>query len=298
MDSGQGGSDPRSGTHPRHTRLEIQKLNELQAMSLVVRQFLAAVQDPDLEVRQMAAIVEQDPGLLGKLVGVANSAYFGYPEPIVTADDAIFKVLGLNMARNLALSIVLSGPFDASRCRGFRLDSYWANAMTVAILAQRLAPSITVSPRPTAGDAYLSGLLHSIGMLALVHLYPSAMAEVWKAHPGSAAQLIELEREKLGTDHCDVGGWLARKWHLPPHVVAVIERHHDNAYTGEYRPLVALIRHCLAWSQTLDASGSAEAPPLELSELGIDAATVLRVAAGVGQRRDELRRLSHTLAHG
>ncbi|MFA7594382.1 MAG: HDOD domain-containing protein, partial [Thiohalobacteraceae bacterium] len=228
---------------------------------------------------------------------VANSAYFGFPEPIVTAEDAIFKVLGLNMAKNLTLSIVLSGPFDAERCRAFRPDTYWANAMTVAILAQRLAPMITVNPRPSTGDAYLAGLLHSIGVLALVHLFPGPMTEVWRAHAAGAGRLVQLEREKLGTDHCDVGGWLARKWRLPAQVVAVIERHMGDAPGGEHRTLVSLIRHCLSWTQALEA-GTGEVSMLDLAELGIDAATVLRVTAQVSQRREAIRRLSQTLAYG
>ncbi|MCK9532560.1 MAG: HDOD domain-containing protein [Gammaproteobacteria bacterium] len=291
------GCGPCDADPSRRTRLEVQKLSELPPMSAVARQFLEAIEDPDLEVRQMATIVAQDPALLGRLVGVANSAYFGFPEPIVTAEDAIFKVLGLNMAKNLTLSIVLSGPFDAERCRAFRPDTYWANAMTVAILAQRLAPMITVNPRPSTGDAYLAGLLHSIGVLALVHLFPGPMTEVWRAHAAGAGRLVQLEREKLGTDHCDVGGWLARKWRLPAQVVAVIERHMGDAPGGEHRTLVSLIRHCLSWTQALEA-GTGEVSMLDLAELGIDAATVLRVTAQVSQRREAIRRLSQTLAYG
>lgn len=290
--------DPPTGKddRPRQTRLEIQKLNELPAMSLVVRQFLAAVQDPDLEVRQMAQIVEQDPGLLGRLIGVANSAYFGYPEPVVTAEDAIFKVLGLNMARNLALGIVLSGPFDASRCPGFALDRYWAHAMTVALLAQRLAPFVTITPRPSPGDAYLAGLLHSIGLLALVHLFPRAMNEVFRARPADADALLALEREIVGADHCDVGGWLARKWRLPRHIVAVVERHMESGHKGEHHVLASLIRHAVRWAEAQD--GGADAPPPDMSDCGLDAAAVQQSTAEIGARREQIRQLSRVLAHG
>lgn len=281
---------------PRQARLEIQKLNELPAISLVAREFLAAVQDPDLEVRQMARILERDPGLLGRIIGVANSAYFGLPEPVVTAEEAIFKVLGLNMARNLALSIILSGPFDASRCPGFALDRYWSHAMTVALLAQRLAPAMRVTPRPSAGDAYLAGLLHSIGLLALVHLFPRAMNDVFRARPTDTEGQLALEREIVGADHCDVGGWLARKWRLPHHIVAVVERHMEQGCRGEHHVLVTLIHHAVRWVDAQD-NGS-EAPLPDMSDCGLDAAAVQQATADIGARHEQIRQLSRVLAHG
>lgn len=230
------------------TRLQIQKLNTLPPMSLVAQELLAAMSDSRLDVRHIAAIIERDPALLARIIGLANSAYYGYPERVTTAEDAIFHVLGLNTARNLALSMVLSGPFQTSHCPLFHLDEYWTNAMVAAALTQRLARCASSNLRPDASHAYLAGLLHSLGILALVHLYPVEMAEVFRlGEEEDCATLAQREAALVGADHLQVGGWLARKWHLPQFVVTVIEKHDDPEYRGEFQALSQLVGFSMRW---------------------------------------------------
>jgi len=285
------------GSHSAtETRLEIQKLNTLPPISLVAQELLAAISDSDLDLRHIASIIEQDPALLARIIGLANSAYFGYPERVTTAEDAIFKVLGLNTARNLALSMVLSGPFNTAQCPAFRLDEYWTTAMVTAALAQRLARHVTAEPRPHGGDAYLAGLLHSLGLLALVHLYPADMAGVFNPVKADAElPLAAREVRLLGADHLQVGGWLARKWHLPAFVVAVIENFDQTGYRGQHFPLVQLIGFCVRWAgarQDVGATVSLD----ELTVLGIAAADAEQALSETLRRREEIVALAKILA--
>lgn len=281
--------------HSTAVRLEIQKLNELPALPVAAQQFLAAVEDNRMEVRQLAAILERDPGLLARIIGVANSAYYGYPDKVVTAEDAIFKVLGLNAARSLALSIILAGVFDARRCPRFALDRYWEEAISVATLAQRLAPNITFEPAPSPGEAYLAGLLHSIGLLALVHLYPARMGEVF-AEEVCGSDLTARERDLVGTDHSAVGAWLGRKWRLPPRIVAAIDGQSRETGQGTEWPLVALTR---AARQFVEASrGQAQPAAPDLRSLGVSPEQARQACDHLQLKQGEIKALSRTLAHG
>ncbi|WP_127477566.1 HDOD domain-containing protein [Sulfurivermis fontis] len=280
------------------TRLEIQKLNRLPPMSLVAQELLAVFAEGDMDVQRIAAIIEKDPPLLARLIGLANSAYFGYPERVATAEDAIFKVLGINIARSLAFSMVLAGPFRTSHCPSFHVDEYWASAMVTATLAQRLARLVEEEPRPHGGNAYLAGLLHNLGLLALVHLYPDEMAWVFDRlaqEPGLS--LAAAETAALGADHLQVGGWLARKWHLPAFAVAAIEHHRDVAYNGEYQPLVRLIGFCAQWAARLQREN--EAVDLgTLTALGIPPVEAESELGEMLAKRDEIALLARLLADG
>lgn len=286
--------------HPSHTltetRLEIQKLNTLPPMSLVAQELLAVFGEGDLDVHRIAVIIEKDPALLARLIGLANSAYFGYPERVSNAEDAIFKVLGLNIARNLAFSMVLAGPFRTSHCPAFRVDEYWANAMVAATLAQRLARLVDVEPRPHGGNAYLAGLLHNLGLLALVHLYPSEMSLAFERFDKEPALgLTAIETALLAADHAQVGGWLGRKWHLPAFAVAAIEHHRDAAYIGEHSALVRLIGFCAQWASRLQRQD--EAPDLAvLTGLGIAPAEAEAVLGEMLAKREEIAQLAKMLA--
>jgi len=283
-------------------RLEVQKLNELPAMSLVVHQFLAAIEDADIGIGHLANIIEKDPALLGRIIGVANSAYFSPPEPVTTAEDAIFKVLGLNTTKSLTLGIILSGPFDASRCPRFPLDLFWLECIFTATLAQSLAALIRLEEKPSPSEAYLAGLLHKIGLLALVHLYPETMNAVIgkRQECCSPHELQRLEQEALRTDHAEVGAWLARKWHLPLMIVQVMENYLDPEYRGVHWQLVHLLGFCSRWAAAAVHNGNDEDYPClsELELLGIDVAPAGKQLGKVALQLDELRLLAREFAQG
>lgn len=289
---------------PEHTaleaRLEVQKLNELPAMSLVVHQFLDAIQDADVGIEHLAHIIEKDPALLARIIGVANSAYFSPPEPVTSAEEAIFKVLGLNTTKSLALGIILSGPFDASRCPAFPLDEFWLESVFSATLAQGLAGLIRQEERPDGGEAYLAGLLHKIGLLALVHIYPDTMNRVLAQLQGCCVpeELQALEQQALQTDHSEVGAWLGRKWHLPAMIIHVMENHLDRDYAGQHWQLAQLVGFCARWASAAVHNGEDDDYPClkELERLGIDVAHAGKQLGKVALRLDELRLLARELA--
>jgi HD-like signal output (HDOD) protein len=282
--------------NPDETRLAVQKLHELPAMSMSAQKFLNAVQNPKIEISELAGIIEQDPALLARIIGVANSAYFAYPEPITTAEQAIIQVLGLDTTKSLALSIILSGPFDATRCRGFHLEQFWLESVFTATLAQSLVPLLGSNARPLTGMAYLAGLLHRIGLLAMVHLFPERVSEVIEACQKNCAPASrqQLEQGRLQMDHAEVGGWLARKWHLPEEVVLVMERYSDINFRGDHWQLVQLVGFAAHWAAAAVNSAEDEEYPClsELQLLNIDIAQAGKKLARVALRLDELRGLA------
>ena len=293
-------------TQVEHTaleaRLEVQKLNELPAMSLVAQQFLAAAADPNIEISQFAHIIERDPVLLARIIGVANSAYFSCPEPVTTAEDAIFKVLGLQTTKSLVLGIILGGPFDASRCPGFRMSDFWLECIFTATLAQSIAPLIAIADKPDASEAYLAGLLHKIGLLALVHLYPDVMQKVisGRQHCCSPAELQQLEKNGLSVTHSEVGSWLARKWHLPLMIVDVMGNYLNPDYRGANWSLATLVGFCARWGAAAVNSGADEDYPClsELETLGVDIAHAGKMLGKVALKLEDLRALAHEFAKG
>ncbi len=284
------------------TRLEVQKLDSIPAMSLVVHQFLDACADGNVATDRLAEIIQKDPSLLARIIGVANSAFYSPPESIASAHDAIFQVLGVDMAKNLALGIVLSGPFSADKCPLFPVNRFWLESVVTATLAHDLAPLVSGDEKITSGDAYLSGLLHSFGLLVLVHIYPAEMNEVIsKSHTCcSSMELINDEREVLQVDHLEVGGWLGRKWHLPENIVLVMENYLNREYQGAAHSQVQLINFSTRWaSAVLSENDDVALPELtELNALGIDQERAETVLEKLFAQLDELRAMAHAFSRG
>jgi HD-like signal output (HDOD) protein/DNA-binding CsgD family transcriptional regulator len=77
---------------------------------------------------------------------------------------------------------------------------------------------------PSADELALAALLHDVGRLVLVQLYPG-YGELL-ASRASPQERVQAERRELGVDHALVGGVLVRRWGLAPQVGSAIERHH------------------------------------------------------------------------
>lgn len=265
-------------------------------MSVSAERFLSAVADPDIELPQLAAIIKQDPAIVARILGVANSAYFAYPRPVTTIDDAIINVLGLETTKNLTLAIIFSGPFDASQCGAFPLERFWLSSIFTATLAQSLVQLLPGENPPLPGEAYLAGLLHRIGLLALVHLYPQKCTEIFEACSKSCepALHLEMERERLQLDHAVVGSWLAHKWHLPALAAIVIEHYAETDYRSELWQLTQLVGFASHWACAAITDAEEEGYPClsELELLGIDLAQAGKGLARVALRFDELREMA------
>ena len=254
-------------------KLDVQKLVELPAISPVIDKLLEAIADEDITIGSFAEIIEQEPSLLSRIIGLANSAYFGHTDPIVTVEEAIFNSLGLRLTKSLALGIALAGKFRGTlKVAGFDLQTFWLEAIRSAVLAQALSQCITVDPKPGRDEAYLAGLLHNFGLLPMVHLYPEDMAAVMSEQNADPA-LGEALQQAYGLDHHQVGAWLAEKWHIPKQVVLVLKHHHQSEYDGEFKSLVKLIHACVIWAQHYAVEQDWQKIPNEtlkvLAELGI-----------------------------
>lgn len=257
------------------TRSRVRRLITLPPLPRTSQLLLQMLSDPDLDMLRLAELVEQTPALAARILGVANSAFFARATAVRDVPDAIIRVLGLHLVRDLSISFVLSQPFDLKACGRFDPVVYWSGAMESAVMAQLLASQLPRADAPTPSEGYLAGLLQNLGLLALVHVVPDAMDAVFaQAGQDGSEGLDALERHALGLDHAVAGAELAAAWKLPPGIAAAMSPVSDS---GEFPPLVSLvllgsrIRRCLRGA--VDVADD-EAVAAALGGVGLDAAAL------------------------
>ena len=229
-------------------KYQVQQLKQLPALSTTVTQLLAMLSDTDLEIDDLASVIERDPTLTARIIGLANAAYFAQPRPITSVTEAIIRVLGLQMVKTLALSIALCGAFDTSRCPGFKLDEYWFRAFGSAQLARKLVLRMDPKHRPDVDEVYLTALLFDIGVLVLVHEFPHEYASVvadLNREPGSDAEALELHH--IGISSRQAGEWLTDRWHLPHFIVRAIAGRNLPDDETHRSPSIQVIGLILEW---------------------------------------------------
>ncbi len=109
-------------------------------------------------------------------------------------------------------------------------------------------------------------LLHSLGLLALVHVAPQQMQRILLAADSADEEPLSiLELKWLGLDHCRAGQQLATSWELPQEITDVMAFHRNSYYQGRHWELVTLT--ALAERRCADIESADALPEQELYQL-------------------------------
>jgi HD-like signal output (HDOD) protein/CheY-like chemotaxis protein len=180
---------------------------------------------PGVDIRDIAAVVEQDVAMSAKVLQLVNSAYFGLPRRMTSVADAL-RYLGLDLVRSLTLSVHALGEMRA--VAGLSMERLQEDAIVAARLARRFC-----SDRAAGDDAFTAALVHDIGRIALGVGLPEAAAAIAAEAASTGQPIQEVERVHLGVSHAEVGAYLLGSWGLPMAVVEAVAYHHDPGLVGE-----------------------------------------------------------------
>ena len=224
----------------------LEDYKELVSLPEVALRFNEVVNDPDCNIENIGQLLSQDPALTIRLLGIANSPFYGYSSEIGTVTRAV-TVLGIDKVRDIVLSAAVTKAFDGVSVDVVSLDDFWYHSIYCGVLAKNLAPKTSMSP----DAAFTAGLLHDIGELILLNRYPDEMHEVIlrTVEGEQPLTMLEAELERLGTTHVEVGSELASSWRLPLYLQAVITWHHEPEKAGDFKQEVALIHIANAAAQ-------------------------------------------------
>ncbi|MDJ0806873.1 MAG: HDOD domain-containing protein [Gammaproteobacteria bacterium] len=277
-------------------KLDIHFLKGLPPLAPTANQMIRLLSQDDVDIDEISRVIEQDPQLAARLIGLANAAYFGQPRPVCNVKRAIVQALGLQLVKSLVMGIVVHGVFDAVRCPEFNLEAYWLNALATAVLARQVATRIPEADRSVPDCVYLAGLFHDLGKLLLAHLYPTDYAEALRAkreNPELSAAV--MERQFVGISRAEAGAWLAKRWALPALIVDVLSSQQDADDQCQLSVMVRLVNHCR--DQFLQAQQSGEVLVLQgVDEFSVSNADAEDISAVFNQTLDDLRALAGMLA--
>jgi len=176
-------------------RAEVIARKNLPTIPTVLARILQLVDAESASGKELIKVIENDQALTGKMLRLANSAFFGQTRKVATIPRAVV-LLGFSSVRNLALCVKVWDALGTGIARN-RLDELWAHAVTVAVAAKAIAAKLR------AGDpdeAFTAGLLHDVGRLVLAMRFRE---EYWRAVGGaSEAEAVErTEALEFGVDH-------------------------------------------------------------------------------------------------
>ena len=209
----------------------------LPPLPATAQEILTCFGDEFIDADKVANVVESDPGICAKLLGLANSAYFGLSEPVHNIREAISRVLGVDTVRSLVLAMAIQQSFNTRKCPAFNARRFWMQSLLTAECCKKIVMADELACDATRDLAYTTGLCHNLGLMALAHMDSDKTQAVLYAHneSDSTDNLGDLFVDKLGTDHRIMTAELARFWSLPNPMIAAYEHRASSATACDER---------------------------------------------------------------
>jgi len=232
----------------------MQNINEAETLERLVKQGVKLPPQPrvlielqklllseDYEIRSVAKVIGQDPGIVALLFRAARSPAFARAKNAKTLEQ-ILMVVGVKQVFNLVQAASLATSINDSTRRAFEV--FWNRAQEIAQMAAIVAEDRVSVCNVFPDQAYLAGIFHECGVPVLMMRFPQYCATLHLEDATCWPNLSE-EDSKFDVDHCSVGYLVARHWGLPDFVCDAIRFHHDlpeEKTIGASVSLVAIIQ--------------------------------------------------------
>ena len=293
----------------RAARLELilQQLEALPTLPAVATRLLQLTGSDDSDARQVIDLVESDQALTAKVLAMCRTAEKGLNEAVTTVDRAVL-LLGFEAIRNAVLSIKVLEVFADEPEPGegpvkFSVAAFWRHSLAVAIASEMIAAAARDAKELPPSEAFVCGLLHDVGKLALEHLLPKSYQRVVELTEQHQMNIADIERRVIGLDHQTVGKRLAEHWQLPHVITDSIWLHGAPLKTMpaiDHRKLVAVVglADLIVRRQHIGYSGNyrLNEDPAEMAKsIGLSAATISQI---VDRLHEELERRAAAMGLG
>jgi HD-like signal output (HDOD) protein len=220
---------------------------------------------PSPDLKNIAKLIGQDPGLSGALLKIVNSPFFGLANRIASIQQAV-NLLGCDTVINLINAQSIKGEMSDEAI--VTLNRFWDSAQDVAMTCLSLAKRIGYQ---SADEAYTLGLFHNCGIPLMIKRFPNYMSVLEEAYASATAErrIVDTENRILNTNHAVVGYFIAKSWNLPLHLCEVIANHHnalsifsdDSGRDAQLKTLLAILKMAEHICQTHRILGGQEEDP-------------------------------------
>lgn len=210
--------------------------------------------------KELEHLLGTDPALAGRVLKIANSAYYGMSGKVSSIQMAA-TVLGTDTLLQI-ITLVGYSKMLGRTLEGYGLDSgeLWKHSLAVAICARLIEETLQAK---NGDDAFLAGLMHDAGKIIL-DTYIQDRQQLFSRYTLlTRASITATEEKILEFTHADIGGELCRRWNLPETMATAIQYHHTPADSGGNRLAYVLN---LADHMAKSLSTASDEPPDHVKE--------------------------------
>lgn len=215
----------------------LQQLEQLPTLPSAAVRVLEVTGNEESSTDDVVRLIESDPSLAARILQLVHRADAGVSGEVASIQRAVV-LLGFDAVRSAVLAISVLSCFPPTKdpkkgaAAQFNKQEFWRHSIAVGCCAELLAEQLRrgrgADAEIDAGEAFVCGLLHDIGKVALDAALPKSFQRVVEAAELLRGNIADLERTIIGLDHMVVGKRLAERWRLPTTIRECIWLHGQN----------------------------------------------------------------------
>lgn len=200
-------------------RVTFTRVQRLPSQTETFDRLTQELSEPTPDMDRVTEVLESDVAFTAKTVQLVSSSFFGTPQHAFSSTHAA-RLLGAETLQAIASSSDAFLSSGQARCPDSEVVSINQHSRQVAVLAKRLATTVSDDGH-LISDAYLAGMLHDVGALALLKNQAN-----WSHTVVTRAR---LHGDLLRHAEIDPGGYMTALWGLDEHVVQAISYYRTPA---------------------------------------------------------------------
>lgn len=217
----------------------LEGLSQIPTIPAVLGPLVRYLQQPveQLDTNKVADFIAQDKSLAAQCLHMANSPLFGRRQKVDSLRGAVVG-LGFHRLSDIAMSCSVLNLLPSEKTS---IDPvvFWEHSLGCALVCRQFARKIGFE---NPGKAYLSGLLHDLGIIVNLWILPGEFGAAFEMAKTEGIPLHEAEQQILGFNHGESGRLLAEHWELPPDLRAVVAHHHSPEDSPDHQALVSVVQ--------------------------------------------------------
>ena len=247
-------TDTTESAKARQVSLILAQIEDLPTLSSVAMRLLELTSADNSSAKDVIDVISVDAAMTAKVLQLTRRSSLGVTVSNGDLHRAV-TLLGFDAVRAAALSVHVFDLLNGLTTRGgeahqaeniFDRQLFWQHSLSVAVAAEALVRESVLRRRMSEGGAFLCGLLHDLGQIALHAILPRTFDRICELAELLDRSVDAASREILGIDAHTVGKRLAEHWQFPPSIVDVIWKNGEaidslpDTLAGDIARLVSL----------------------------------------------------------
>jgi putative nucleotidyltransferase with HDIG domain len=242
-------------------------IRNMPSLPTTVAKVLEVCNNPQTSPADLNHVISLDPVLVGRVLKLINSAYYGLGQQVTNLVRAII-MLGINTVKNLALSTAVMGNLSSKKdLQGLNMEGFWRHSLCVGVAAKILAKRRGVDAKQME-EYFTAGLLHDIGKIPLNAVLSKEYMLTVSVADRERISLFRAEEKNLGMTHNAAGALIVKAWRLEGAVGEVIIHHHNYLdYTGPHQDILLSIVAANRFASIMEIGFSGDRYPEKTGDL-------------------------------